>query len=431
MSSPVETIKLIFVEQFSANSNKYWYAELLPDGAVISRWGRVGGRENRTDYPPARGGKRFFDKKIKEKKKKGYTELKLAGDNTKTQVVSNPDLYKIAAAQIKTSGDPILDKLVERLVNENIHVITSATNITYNSQSGLFQTPLGVVTNEAIDDARALLGKIAPFVEEESYNSRIFQKSINSYFRLIPQDIGMGKFRPLSFFAGDNAIKKQLDILDSLEASYKAISSPDSVDSDEEDDAALESVFDLSLRVAEGDEFERIRKKYHETLNKAHKCKHLDLKRAYVVSIPSMILSCRQEDARLGNMRELWHGTKTANLLSILKGGLQCSPPSTAKISGKMYGNGLYFSDQSTKSLNYAYGYWSGTTQDHCFMFLADVVMGKPYMATRGWGSYPKPDYDSTFAEAGRAGVLNNEMIIYKKTQCNLTFLCEFTPQGK
>ena len=60
--------------------------------------------------------------------------------------------------------------------------------------------------------------------------------------------------------------------------------------------------------------------------------------------------------------------------------------------------------------------------------------MGKSYPADRGWGSsnkYPVSGHNSTFAEAGKAGVLNNEMIIYDNKQCNLTFLCEFTPKGE
>ena len=92
-----------------------------------------------------------------------------------------------------------------------------------------------------------------------------------------------------------------------------------------------------------------------------------------------------------------------------------------------MFGNGVYFSDQSTKSLNYAYGYWDrGGKDKHCFMFLFDVIMGKAYKPDRyGRSGLPKAGYDSTFAEAGTS-VMNNEMIVYDVAQCRPKYLVEF-----
>ena len=50
----------------------------------------------------------------------------------------------------------ILDKLIERLVRSNVHNITSNTNIILNDSTGLFQTALGIVTPEAITEARIM-----------------------------------------------------------------------------------------------------------------------------------------------------------------------------------------------------------------------------------------------------------------------------------
>jgi poly [ADP-ribose] polymerase len=92
-----------------------------------------------------------------------------------------------------------------------------------------------------------------------------------------------------------------------------------------------------------------------------------------------------------------------------------------------MFGNGLYFSDQSTKSLNYAYGYWGGGSRDNnCLMFLVDVRMGKYYVPRSYNEHFPKAGHDSTFAKANKSGVYNNEMIVYTLPQANLTHLIEF-----
>ena len=97
------------------------------------------------------------------------------------------------------------------------------------------------------------------------------------------------------------------------------------------------------------------------------------------------------------------------------------------QITGRMFGDGLYFSDQATKSLNYSYGYWDGGSKDdNCFMFLADVAMGKIHTPSGPTSSLPKKGYDSTFAEAGKSGVMNNEMIVYRTSQANLRYLIEF-----
>ena len=92
-----------------------------------------------------------------------------------------------------------------------------------------------------------------------------------------------------------------------------------------------------------------------------------------------------------------------------------------------MYGDGAYFSDQSTKSLNYAYGYWDNSTRDdNCFMFLNQVAMGNIYYPRSPFRGLPPSGYDSTFAEAGKSGVINNEMIVYNTAQIKPTHLIEF-----
>ena len=97
-------------------------------------------------------------------------------------------------------------------------------------------------------------------------------------------------------------------------------------------------------------------------------------------------------------------------------------------VCGRLFGDGVYFSDQSTKSLNYAQGYWDRNNKDNnCFMFVADVAMGKYFVPSNKSNSLPMQGYDSTFAKGGQSGVMNNEMIVYRLGQCNLKYLVEFS----
>jgi len=124
---------------------------------------------------------------------------------------------------------------------------------------------------------------------------------------------------------------------------------------------------------------------------------------------------------------ELWHGTKVANLLSIFKSGLLMPKDTPGQTTGAMFGNGLYFSDQSTKSLNYCDGmYWNNSTkQDKIYIFLADVAMGN-YEIPKGYGSKkPKKGFDSFFAKKNTSGVRNNEMIVFNVNQIKLKYLLE------
>src|SRR5215216_5825549 len=167
MATPTETVRLILAE-IGENHNKQWQGILYDNGDVETRWGRVGLGEQSKLFPSA--GKFFLDKKKKEKLKKGYTELRTiaSGGEVKVQNVSSGSLLSIAREQIKTSS-PILNKLIERLVQANIHTITSNTQVSFNSSTGLFTTPLGVVTLDGIQDARKILSECVTFVGQSDW----------------------------------------------------------------------------------------------------------------------------------------------------------------------------------------------------------------------------------------------------------------------
>jgi poly [ADP-ribose] polymerase len=139
-----------------------------------------------------------------------------------------------------------------------------------------------------------------------------------------------------------------------------------------------------------------------------------------------MAESFEKDGVKKNPVWELWHGTRAANLLSILKCGLVIPPANAAHCTGRMFGAGAYFSDQSTKALNYAYGYWGGQKDNNAFMFIADVGMGK-YHTPRGPIRNKPAGFDSVYAVGGKSGVMNNEMIIPKVSMCNLKRLIEFS----
>ena len=142
--------------------------------------------------------------------------------------------------------------------------------------------------------------------------------------------------------------------------------------------------------------------------------------------MPSSIEAFNKQGRPLGSLFQVFHGSSTANYLSVLRSGLRCSPPRSTHLTGAMFGGrSIYTSDQSTKALRYCIGSWGGGRFDRTFLLVADIAMGKYYVPSGADSNLPKKGYDSTFAKANVSGVMNNELVIYRDYQINLTHLIE------
>lgn len=135
-----------------------------------------------------------------------------------------------------------------------------------------------------------------------------------------------------------------------------------------------------------------------------------------------------------GNVWLCWHGTREANLLGITRRGLLIRPTG-AVYTGSLFGDGKYYSFQSTKSLNYCSGgYWTGGGHvDKRYMFLLDVAFGHMYQTTSGqFFKGPPSGYHSVYGKSGRRSCLrNDEMITYDfedhQNQSGMRYLFEIT----
>jgi poly [ADP-ribose] polymerase len=397
------------------NHNKVWTGELHDDDTVITKWGRVGYDLQSKSFPSA--GEVFLLKKEKEKLKKGYQYPKiLAGQAGTTKVVQKGSLQSIAKQQL-SKNNPRLDQLMDRLVQANVHNITSHTDITFNADTGLFQTPLGIVTQEGIDEARNLLVGIKKCFKD-SCPKRELTNLVSNYLMIIPQNVGM-RIDVGLIFPNEDAIKKQSDILDSLEASYKTVTSSPTPDSG---DSKIEKVFEVELDICnDNKERARLADNFERTKKQMHGYGHIKIREVYKVTIMDMF---KGFDAKLGNVVEVYHGTSQANLLSILKSGLKVAPPSTAYIAGKMFGNGVYGAVDSSKSLGYTFGRWGGSQADSGWLFICDFAMGRVHEPTHTC-SHPASGCDSVWAKSKKCNLYHDELIVYRNNQVNIKYLLE------
>lgn len=422
-----------------SNSNKWW--TIKQEGTSVYTFnGRVGYAGKGTDganpvknFTSEFEAEKFVEKKIKEKLAKGYVPQSTINAGQSVIIKPQGDLRHIARTQIQ-SDSPETIKLIEYLVQTNAHNISMATSgkITFDEGSGLFKTPLGFVTKDGIDRARGLLTEISTFVIDKKFADRAYHRVLSDYLMIIPQNTGM-KLNPETLYPDLIAVQNQNSILDSLEASLQTILSAPPGDNGS---AIIDppKLFDVKLTsVSQGEVFEMLRKFYQKTLNRVHTSSNMDVKAIWEVEIGHMKSAFEKQGKPIGNVQQLWHGTKVGNLLSILKNGyILPGKLSSAAITGAMFGRGIYFSDQSTKSLNYATNFWSGGSRESaCFMLLNNVAMGKSHTPSGPTSSPPPNGYDSYFAKAGVSGVMNNEMIVFNTHQISPKYLIQFSVGGR
>jgi hypothetical protein len=232
----------------------------------------------------------------------------------------------------------------------------------------------------------------------------------------------MKRYTTETVIPDDNALQKQNDLIDSLESSYQAtlVAPAPKAGAPVK---AQEQVFKVDLDVL-NDQAERTRlDRFFETSKKhQHGYDNVRVREIFKVTIHDM---ANAFEAKTTPVKEVFHGTSQANCLSILKSGLKVSPPSTAAIAGKMWGNGLYGAINSTKSLGYTFGRWGqGGVGDSGWLFICDFAMGK-IDYPRYTCSRPTQGYDSIWATASNTGLNNDELIVFRNSQCTIKYLLE------
>ena len=443
----IEEVRLICVNP-TGNNNKFILCRLFDDGRFWRCWGRVRAdsqgelvkhaSSQKLEHSGASGMEKFIYSKTKDRGPgKTYTRVDAVdgmASSASSRSVSTSSLKDVARKQID-AGCPITQKLVEYLADVNAHQIMAATTLKLNKVTGMFQTPLGIVTPTSVTDARTELDVLANSVSKRDWQSVRFNEALEKYLRLIPHDLGH-RFSGETFLPDLQRVREENDILDALDASYRTAMTAPAPKVGGKKQADAPKIFDVKLEVVNDSRVrDKLTKDFLNTRNRMHAVYNYKIKEIFEVHIPSIHNAFKRSAAKLGNIKELYHGTVSSSVLSILKSGLYLPPKASSHVTGALFSNaapGIYASDQSTKALQYAAriapGQY-GTRLTRYFMFKVFFAMGKMFRPTSTSGSFPRPGYDSTFAEGGRCGYLrNNEYIVYSTDQVDLKYLLEFRP---
>ena len=429
-----KSVMLIWVD-VNVNHNKFYEVSLDDIGVVRKRWGRVGAAGQSSSEHTGEDG---YERALAAKKKKGYREVDVLTASVESTQQRN--LSEIAKSSlVKGALSPELEDLIEKLVKINKHEIVAASGGRIQiDDEGHVSSPLGIVQKPAISQAESLLDRI----QHSSGTQRL--SLAEEYLTLVPQRVTNVRSWVEGPLTESETVVAQRTFLaqlrDSIDFHAAKVKSLDA-NSQQQAQDQYKDLFRYSVDVLEGKDkrFKQISKFYEATKNANHSSRRLNMRRVYVLNDEHAADKFAQASTSMGNVRQLWHGTRAFNVLSILRKGLYVPPTNSFNITGRMFGNGIYLSDQSTKSLNYSLGYWGGggsTRDNNCFMFLADVAMGHEFkpaywnassykLATSGIGKSGKP-FNSISVKGGTCNVMNNEMIVWNTDQICLSYLVEF-----
>jgi poly [ADP-ribose] polymerase len=131
-------------------------------------------------------------------------------------------------------------------------------------------------------------------------------------------------------------------------------------------------------------------------------------------------------DDSIGHNVNLFHGTRSENVLGILSSNLKL--PNTLNgvhKTGAMFGPGLYFANNCTKSANYSFGYWSNSNYKKGYLLICKVALGNVYEVEQSQHFNKAPNgYNSVKGKKGRY-LYNNEFIVYNENQVKIEYIVE------
>jgi poly [ADP-ribose] polymerase len=445
----------------AGGNNKYYQIEghASKDGKkfrLYSRYGRVGSTGVEEERVPSQdlGSLAAAFEYLKSEKtgpRKGYVEVKLAqakmGSSVAKEMVLSEDVKKdkVISANEKKDKKTDIHPTVEKLV---VRLYTEAGQAVRNQLSGTLQTsvenPLGTLTLTQIEEGRKYLREVQELlVKKPSFKDGINTKVLdlsNAFYSAIPQVMAKRPTTVQGKDAMETWLKSMalnnekiiddkeelLDLLSDVQGMVSGFATTDTGKKYQEigcDYEWLDPKDDSRRRVEE----------YMQKSRSGHHSWKCSVQNVWRVSVRGQKDKHVPTMKEVGNVQPLFHGSGPQNILGICKHGLLMRPPGVY-ITGSMFGNGLYFADQSSKSEQYAFGRFGGGSgqADTYFMFVTDVALGKikQYESSQSNLTRAPSGFHSVQGKKG-SYLVHNEFIVYDTKQHILQYLIEFKTSGR
>lgn len=388
---------LVMVNAAHNNYKFYRLKQDKPHGDVTASWGRIGTKpgeqfgERSCTYPA-----NMFWVKYFEKTSKGYEDKSNIYLNDKPVLSkTSPDVKKNAVSQASVDLFALMKKFAK-------HTIDSTTRVSSAN-----------VTEMMVKESKKLLNQLYDRKTVNGFNNKLME-----LMSICPRQVS----RVQSLLAKDKSdfaqiIAREENLVDAMSALVCPIQSNSNTESF--------NMFDTEVYTATDKQ-------------KAEVLRHLDPSlQSKVKNIYRVINKNHKErfnkylkDHSIDKVKQLWHGSRNENWITIIRDGLLLKP--NAIITGKMFGNGIYFAPKSTKSWNYTSfrgTSWAKGSSDTAFMGLYAVAYGNPLDCYTAHSYTPaelaRNNADCVHAHAGSA-LLNDEIIFYDEAAMLLNYIVEF-----
>lgn len=394
-------IRLVKVDA-KTNSNKEYVIIVSKDGrsftAYYGRMGRDGLPVRNTTYHISQ-----YDKVVSKRVEHGYREI------------------SFIPKQAKSDKNVMFRGINDRHVEKIMRFLVESSNKHFNSNYSVSVTS---ITPEAVDEAQRLLDRIA-----DARGWRECNDSLVRFFEIIPRRMT----RVSDYLAksdGDisRIVEREQSNIDVVKSQLKTASI------DESDNGSGKNILDrlgITMRYADIDTMRKVRRTLdgglHEHIDCVFEVSNVKTQKAF---------DEWQADHNNPATKMLWHGSRNENWESILSEGLVLHPQ--AKVTGKMFGSGIYFATSAKKSYNYTSAngsYWAGGKSDTGVMAVFECSYGKPYDVrsnagfTNSFGydnlRRKRGGYDCVHAHAGNI-LRNDEIVFYRPEQMNIRYLVTF-----
>ncbi len=426
---------------------------------LFSCYGRVGVEGVKEERIPPQDESSLIEafeslKAEKTGNRKGYVEVSMANvkvgsDIGKTKILSD-DIKKEKIVQAGDSDDKAkarvimhqtIEMLVERLYSEAGQAVQKQLSGSLKSTA---ENPLGTLTLTQIKYGRKILGEVHTLLTDKpKLKGTIHQDLVNlsnQFFSAVPQTIPHRPKPSEGQVALDNWLKtivlndeKRLDEKEELMGLLSDVQGM--VDGFATTDVT-KKYQEIGCEYIYLDPSDEKRQKIEKYMNESRSDRHdwkVDVANVWKVVVKGQKDKHLDTMKDIGNVKPLFHGSRPANILGICRHGLLLRPPG-AIVTGSMFGNGLYFADQSSKSEQYSFagGWGSSYGKTTYFMFVADVALGKIKEYEDAQSSLQKAPsgYNSVLGKKGRY-LYHNEYIVYDIKQHILQYLVEFRARNR
>ena len=405
--------ELLNYASLGENSNKFYRLELQEGGPgsqhpyrIYTEYGRLGKtprKENRF-YTDLSSAEADFRSILSQKRSKGYEPVQVDDGANSSQTITLQS--KTKKEDLNQINDNVL-RLIGKLYKEATSYIVSAIS-----------TPLGKLNPDQIKRGLEILQKIEQMLDDGLKSGGEFDRLSNQFYSVIPVIFGT-KVDYKKFIINDYIkLNERKDLLGVMSSVVQAQNTLEKT-LDEKYKSLKIKLKSLSSRTKE---YKRICDSIKNSQGHNH---HFKIDVQEIFQIEDMVGHDTFNPYQVG-VKELFHGSRNENILSIMQNSLKIKPASAVH-TGSMFGSGIYFANSASKSANYCWGFDSRSRQDTYYLFVCDVATGKikeygdaqPYLT-----SAPK-GYNSVMGKKGRS-LIHDEFIVYHESQVKLKYIVEF-----